>query len=155
VYPAHFFIRPQKKPVRAFFFARSKGLEPSTFRVTGGRSNQLSYDREWETDRKVYFSILGSNEAVERKVLFLFSPRMTRTLTLVYFDYFNPWLEWSGRKERLFFSFRDPSVTMLLFWFLRMKRSKEKYFSFLSTNICLLPTEASAREYSGFCFIWQ
>jgi hypothetical protein len=24
---------------------------------------------------------------------FPFFPRMTRTLTLVYFDYFNPWLE--------------------------------------------------------------
>ena len=26
------------------FFAQSTGLEPATFRVTGGRSNQLNYD---------------------------------------------------------------------------------------------------------------
>lgn len=40
------FLRANENaPERAFSFARGTGLEPATFRVTGGCSNQLSYPR--------------------------------------------------------------------------------------------------------------
>lgn len=39
-------VKPQSYQTGVkLYYARSKGLEPSTFRVTGGCSNQLSYDR--------------------------------------------------------------------------------------------------------------
>ena len=51
--PARFLVLFLSLPVRrkrkkapsrvSFFMADWKGLEPSTFRVTGGRSNQLNY----------------------------------------------------------------------------------------------------------------
>jgi hypothetical protein len=44
-----------RQKVGLFFNARSKGLEPSTSRVTGECSNQLSYDR-----KQIYFTQMAT-----------------------------------------------------------------------------------------------